>query len=71
MNTENLLPPYTQFERSRELLMRSRALCWRALRARHQARQLQADMRELRDRVCASYKDRGPEVVLIRYQFMR
>jgi hypothetical protein len=71
MTTESLLPPYTLSERSRELLMRSRALCWRALRARHQARELQVDIRELRDRVRASRMDQGPEAVLIRYKFLR
>ncbi len=71
MTTEGLLPPYTPAERSRELLMSSRALCWRALRACNQARQIQADIRELRDRVRASRMYRGPEVVLIRNKFWR
>ena len=71
MNTESLLTPYTLFERSRELLMSSRALCWRAVRARNQTRQIQADVRELRDRVRASYKYRDPEVVLIRNKVLR
>jgi hypothetical protein len=71
MTTESLLPSYTLSERSRELLMRSRALCWRALRARYQARELQVDIRQLRDRVRASRMDRGPEAVLIRYKFLR
>jgi hypothetical protein len=71
MNTEGLLLPYTLFERSRELLMSSRVLCWRALRARRQARQLQNDMREFRHRVRASYKYRSPEVVLIRHKLLR
>ena len=30
MNRESMLPPYTIEERSREVAMRSKALCWRA-----------------------------------------
>ena len=47
MSMESLLPPYTPHERSRELLMSSRALCWRARRALNQSRRLQGQTAQL------------------------
>ncbi len=47
MTTDSLLPPYTPHERSRELLMSSRALCWRARRALNQSRRLQVQTAQL------------------------
>ena len=45
---QGLLPPYTLEERSRELCMSSKALCWRARRAQAQSRRLQDENRALR-----------------------
>jgi hypothetical protein len=47
MIMDSLLPPYTLHERSRELLMSRRALCWRARRALNQSRRLQGQTAQL------------------------
>jgi hypothetical protein len=66
MSIEALLPPYTLAERNRELRMQSRALCWRALRARHRTRQLRTEMRQRVSSLRASWKSRCSDMVLIR-----
>jgi hypothetical protein len=51
MDMEDLLPPYTLAERSRELCMSSRALCCRAQRAHTRSRQLRDKSAALRLKV--------------------